>query len=118
MVANYRSRAAATPVAETKPLHPAVREFSDGLGGVRPADATIGVASRVAEAALAKTVEPEITVDVDGALSFDLRLANGLLLLAELDLSGELDASIYDDRKGILIKRLPHATESDVVGWF
>ena len=67
---------------------------------------------------LRRTVEPEITVDVDGALSFDLRLANGWLLLAELDPDGALDASIYDDRQGILIKRLPRTTDSELIAWF
>ena len=108
----------AVQLAPQRTVHSAVREFSDGLEGVRPTNATIGIASRIAEAALDKTVEPEITVDVDGALAFDLRLANGLLLLAELDLDGALDASVYDDRKGVLVERLPHATESDVIGWF
>ena len=69
-------------------------------------------------AAVEKTVEPEITVDVDGALSFDLRLASGLLLLAELALDGTLDASIYDDRQGVLIKRLPQATDYELIAWF
>ena len=63
-------------------------------------------------------MEPEITVDVDGALSFDLRLTSGLLILAELDLFGELDASVYDDREGILVRRLPQTTESELIGLF
>ncbi len=100
------------------PLHPAVHSFSEGFGGKRPTVAVIEAASRIAAAALDKTVEPEITVDVDGALSFDLRLANGLLVFAELDIGGALDASIYDDCEGILIKRLPEATESELIGWF
>ncbi len=105
-------------VVNAPPLHPAVHSFSGGFGGKRPTVAVIEAASRIAAAALDKTVEPEITVDVDGALSFDLRLANGLLVFAELDIGGSIDASIYDDREGILIKRLPKATESELIGWF
>ena len=60
----------------------------------------------------------KITLDVDGALSFDLRLSKGWLVLAELDPDGTLDASIYDDRQGILIKRLPHTTDSELIAWF
>ena len=109
---------AATQIAHQDSPHPAVLAFAAGFDGARPTSATVDLASRITAAALAKTVEPEITVDVDGALSFDLRLANGLLLLAELDLSGELDASVYDDGKGVLVKRLPKATETELVSWF
>ena len=98
--------------------HSAVRAFSIGHEGKRPVASVVSIADRVAKAAVDKTVEPEITVDVDGALSFDLRLANGWLVLAELDPEGALDASIYDDRQGILIKRLPHTTDSELIAWF
>ena len=98
--------------------HPAIRAFSQGLEGVRPTFAVIDAASRIAATALDKTVEPEITVDVDGALSFDLRLADGLLVLAELDVNGNLDASVYDDRKGVLVKRLAQTTHSELIALF
>lgn len=98
--------------------HSAVRAFSIGHEGKRPAASAVGMADRVAKAAVDKTVEPEITLDVDGALSFDLRLSKGWLVLAELDPDGTLDASIYDDRQGILIKRLPHTTDSELIAWF
>ena len=67
--------------------------------------------------ATSKTVEPEITVDVDGALSLDLRLSNGWLVLAELGVDGALDASIYDD-EDVLIKRLPATTASELIRRF
>ena len=76
------------------------------------------MAVRITEAALDKTVEPEVTLDVDGALSFDLRLTNGLLILAELDVYGGLDASVYDDHEGILVQRLAQTTESELIGLF
>ena len=98
--------------------HSAVRLFSTGHEGLQPAASVISMADRIAKAALDMTVEPEITVDVDGALSFDLRLSNGLLLLAELDLDGSLDASIYDDSRGILIERLPQTTDSELISRF
>ena len=98
--------------------YPAIRAFSIGHEGKRPSVSVVSMADRIAKAAGDKTVEPEITVDVDGALSFDLRLSNGWLVLAELDLDGALDASIYDDRQGILIKRLPQATDSELIAWF
>ena len=64
----------------------AILTFSRGIEGVRPDPSTVDIATRVSAAAHEKTIEPEITVDVDGALSFDLRLASGLLVLAELGL--------------------------------
>ena len=98
--------------------HSAVRAFARGIGDKQPTGATVDIAARISFAALANTVQPEITVDVDGALSFDLRLANGLLVLAELDLDGELDASVYDDDKGILVQRLKKTTESEFIDLF
>ena len=105
-------------VAEPTLLHPAVQAYAQGFGDMQPTRAAIVIASRIVLAALERTVEPEITVDVDGALSFDLRLRNGLLVLAELDVWGELDASVYDDRQGVLVQRLPQTTESDLTSWF
>ena len=91
-----------------------VQEFAAGLDGVVPSPAVVAMAGRLARAAVANTVEPELAVDVDGALSFDLRLTNGLLLLAELDIAGYFDASVYDDktRPAVREQRLPQATEA------
>lgn len=96
-------------------LHPAVQAFAEGVGNAQPAPDVVKAASRIAKAAIEKTIEPEISVDVDGALSFDLRLANGLLLMAELDVHGGLDASIYDDKQGVLVKRLRDTTDTELV---
>ena len=62
----------------------ALDEFAAGLDGKRPEPLVVEMAARIANAALDKTREPEISVDVDGALSFDLELPDGRLLLAEL----------------------------------
>ena len=98
--------------------HPAIQEFALGLDGLLPGRSVVEMAGRIVQAALDLTVDPEITVDIDGALSFDLRLADGWLLLAELTLDGTLDASVYDDRSGERIKRLPRATEKQLIGLF
>lgn len=112
------NRAKATTGDGAIPTHPAVRAFAEGIDGACPAPSVIDAAARIAVASLQETVEPEITVDVDGALSFDLRLANGFLLLAELDTDGGIDASIYDDHQGALIERLPHTTASELIKRF
>ena len=106
------------PVRLDSPAHPAIREFAEGVDGERPSPEVVEMARRITLAAVDKTIEPEISVDVDGALSFDLRLANGLLLMAELEIRGGLDASIYDDKQGVLIKRLRNATDSELIHHF
>lgn len=107
-----------TGAAETRAaIQCALDEFAAGLDGKRPEPGVVEMAARIANAALAKTREPEISVDVDGALSFDLRLANEYLMLAELEIDGSIDASVYDlqDR---LVQRMPKATEADLILWF
>ena len=97
---------------------PAIQEFAGGLEDARPESGVVNMASRIASAALEKTIEPEITVDTDGALSFDLRLSNGLLVLAELCVDGSLDASVFDDERGVLVKHIPQATETELIALF
>ena len=80
-------------------------------------DRVVDTAAYIAKAALNKTVEPEITVDIDGALSFDLRLTDGRLVLVELEPSGALDASVYN-RQGGLVTRLRQVTQADLVALF
>ena len=112
------SVASPTPEELNPFSHPAVVEFGNGVAGVSPGESVVAMAGRIVQAAAARTVQPEITVDVDGALSFDLRLADGLLLLAELSPDGSLDAGVYDDKAGERVKRLPRATEEQLVSLF
>ena len=115
-LSNFLEELLAALLRESRPaaLPPIVQEFAAGLDGVIPSPEVVAMAGRLVKAASANTVEPEFAVDVDGALSFDLRLNNGLLLLAELDLAGYFDASVYDDQTGKVVReqRLPHATEA------
>ena len=77
-----------------------VREFSMGLDGERPDDHIVDLADRLVQKTRAQTEEPEIT-DVDGALSFDLRLTSGLLMFAELAIDGTLDVFLNDSGPGV-----------------
>ncbi len=99
-------------------LHPAVQAFAEGLGDARPEPAVVKMAQLIALAAIQKTIEPEVSVDVDGALSFDLRLANGLLLMAELGVDGTLDAGIIDDKQGSIVERLRNTTAEELIRCF
>ena len=94
----------------------AVAEFAAGLDGKRPEPWVVEMAARIANEALAKTREPEISVDVDGALSFDLELSNGNLLLAELEIDGSIDAGVYGPQMEP-VQRMPKATEADIISW-
>ena len=96
-------RSAAELVVEVVPpspiLPPVVEaelmEFSAGLGGVCPTEEAIRIARVLSEAAVRHVAHPDITVDIDGELSFDLRLDDGRLVFAELGLDGQLDVGVY-----------------------
>ena len=68
----------------------AIEEFARGLEGRVPSRTVVDMARRLVAAAISMTDEPEITVDVDGALAFDLRLNSGRLMFAELSIEGTL----------------------------
>ncbi len=96
----------------------AVAEFAAGLEGKRPEPWVVEMAARIVSEALAKAVKHDISFDEEEcALSFDLELPDGHLILAELWSDGSIDASVYDSEKQ-RVKRMPKATETDVTGWF
>lgn len=88
--------------------HPVVREFAAGVADVAaPAPGVVELAERATRAALEHTAAPHITVDEDdGSLDFHLRLADGLLVMANLFSDGTIDASVYDDSNGIPVKNV------------
>lgn len=98
--------------------YPAVQEFAAGVDGVKPSAEVVEIATRLVQAALDHTADSEISVDVDGALSFVLQLNDGRLVLAELNPDGAIDASQYDDEQGTNVKRFPRATAEDLMKLF
>ena len=105
-------------------LLPEIQEFAIGVDGVRPSVEVVSVAARIAQAALEHTVSPEITVDDEGGdIEFDLRLTDGLLVMANLFPDGTIDASVYDDSRGIPVKtvkrmRRDTTSEQDLIRLF
>ena len=95
----------------------AVDAFAVGLEGRQPEPAAVALAVSIVEAALCHTAQPEVSVDVDGALSFDLRTSSGHLILAELSPDGGLDASVYD-RQDKFLKRMPAPTADELIACF
>ena len=93
-------------------------EFAKGKAGAPVPNATIVTqAKRVVQAAVRHTRQPHITVDDDdGSLDFDLRLANGWLVMANLFPDGSIDASVYDDSDGIPVKTVQRIRRSDAAG--
>ncbi len=100
-------------------LHPVVRKFATGLDDKRPTSEVIDTAGRITAAALQCTSAPEFSLDDDGSLSIDLRLSNGLRMLAELPIDGTLDVGVYDDRnpyqQAIETAYLSSATAEDLI---
>ncbi len=98
--------------------HPVVRRFANGVVGKKPSLDVINTAVRLVQTALALTVEPEINVDEeDGDIEFDLRLQDGMLVMANLLPDGTIDASVYDDSQGFpvrRVKRLPNTTADEL----
>ncbi len=99
--------------------HPIVQKFAIGTSGERLPSEVVAIAERIIDAALEFTSSPEFSVDEDGALSIDLRLSNGLRMLAELPIDGTLDIGTYDDRdpnrRAREIEYLPSATAEDLI---
>ena len=104
-------------VSATEMAQEALNAFEDGLNGRQPDTAIVEQAAQIANAALTHTTQPEITLDLDGALSFDLRTPSGNLIFAELTPKGALDASIFD-RQNNPLQRIPSVTPADLTAWF
>ena len=79
-----------------KPDDP-IRLFADGVGGAKPEMMAVILARRLVEAVTSCVEYPDICFDDDGELSFDLRLRNGRLLMAELSIGGTIVGSLYDE---------------------
>ena len=104
-------------------LNPSVQEFAAGMDGVQPSDAVVEMATRIVQVALDHTVGPEITVDDEDGIDFNLRLADGSLVMANLFPDGTIDASVYDDSQGVPVKTVKRmrrgtATEQDLIHLF
>lgn len=81
-----------------------VGEFAQGVSGFPvPAKGAVDVARRLVRIAASYVEEPEISVDIDGELSFDLRCDDGNLVFAELAVDGRLDVGVYDEKNDMVL---------------
>ena len=89
----------AAATTTTPARHPAVAEFAAGVPGYpRPEPRVVTMGAELVQTAAARlgaVRPPEFSVDVDGALAFDLRLNDGRLVFAELSVGGVLAFSVY-----------------------
>lgn len=103
------------------PLHDATLAFSEGFEGVRPSPNILQDADKLVRAAIAKCARADIDVDDNtGSLAFDLRLSDGALLFAEVDVFGKLNADMFDDEggKAVWLEHFPNPSFSDLIGMF
>ena len=118
-----------SPVGESwgqpqTPLHLAVQAFSKGFGGKTPTEDAQKIVIRLAEAAEVRAKASEIEFDeTDGVFSFEIRLANGRLVVGELSIEGDLHVNVYYDEHPdpdadldeIWEKHMPQARAADVI---
>lgn len=99
-------------------LHDATLAFSEGFEGIRPSRNTLENAENLVRAAVAKCARADIDVDDNtGSLAFDLRLSDGTLLFAEIDIFGKLDADLFNDKgeEPIWVKHFPNPSFGDLM---
>ena len=96
------------------PIDAVLNEFADGIGGKAPSRGTRDAARRIATEANKYTKNPDLTVDVDGALSFDMRAMDGRVIFAEMDIDGQLDVGVYSE-SGRMLDHNPQATEANFI---
>ena len=106
--------------AETSELvieSPVVREFSQAVGGDRPTEGIIRMAGLVVQACQEYTDGAHVSFDdEDGCLDFHLRLKDGHLVMANIFLSGDVDASVYDDSQGAPVKLVRRLRRGQTLG--
>jgi len=99
----------------TPSIPSAVFAFGTGVDGARPSIETFLAAANIAMAVTRMVESPDVDFDdSDGSLSFDFRLPSGYLTLADFEVDGSLDASIYDDQNQ-RVRRLPEISPGEFV---
>ena len=81
-----------------------IAEFARGVSGFpAPAQSAVDIARRLVRIASSRIEEPEISVDMDGELSFDLPRDDGYQVFAELSIDGRLDVGVYDEKNDMVL---------------
>lgn len=102
---------AATPLSNA--LQNELDQFTQGLEAEQPpTNEVVDMATRILHVAVENAPVPDVIVDTAGALSFDMRVNDRRLIMAELEADGSINVGEYDSQDQ-LIKFIPLATESE-----
>ncbi|MDE2817828.1 MAG: hypothetical protein OXK81_14185 [Chloroflexota bacterium] len=107
----------APPLVIPEMVHAELDAFAEGIGDVRPSGEVVMMAFRIARVVVANVEHPDILMDIDGELSFDLLRKDGRLVLAEMEVNGTIHASLYDCQNSLL-EYMPSATEAEFTSLF
>ena len=92
-----------------------LRDFTAGVQADQPpTKEVVDMATRILQVAVENAPVPDVIVDAAGALSFDMRLNDRRLIMAELEADGSINVGEYDAQDE-LIKFIPLATEAEFV---
>ena len=101
---------ATTPLSNA--LQNKLDQFTQGLEAEQPpTKEVVDMATRILHVAVENALVPDVIVDTAGALSFDMRLKDRCLIMAELEADGSINVGEYDSQDE-LIKSIPLATEA------
>lgn len=95
---HFRDNPPPRPELRQQPISDLVAEFAKGKTDPAPEAHIVDLAERLAKAAVNHTKSPEMSVDSEGVLTFDLRRADRQLFSAELHPDGQLIISVYNNR--------------------
>ena len=90
-------------------------QFAAGIDGEGPAQPVVEMVDRVATAIEAKTTGRVYSVDDDGAFSFDAWTSNGLYMMCEIDIYGEINAGTYHGPAGPQERFMRQITERELL---
>ena len=110
---DYYDMLAATPLSNA--LQNELDQFTQGLEAEKPpTKEVVDMATRILHVAVENAPVPDVVVDTAGALSFDMRVNDRRLIMAELEADGSINVGEYDSQDE-LIKVIPLATEAEFI---
>ena len=114
---------ASTPInPKIQEIFSQVQQYVIGVDRMKPPQSAVSMALHFVDQAIRRSYKTEIDFDEeDGTLLFDLRLLDGLLLMAELYHDGTLYLGVHDDRgEGYskLVKWLEYPSEQEITEIF
>ena len=101
--------------ATTLTVHEAVRQYAQGVNGVRPQAHVVGTAERILQEALDQKLQVMAGVDVEGTLRLTFGVSRGRFLTVTLGINGRMSGNLYGP-DWTLLRRIAEATEGEIWG--